>query len=325
MLRRRDALILLASTALSSQAIPSRSEDWPERPLRIVVPFPAGGSADLTARLLAEDLRTHLRQNVIVENKPGAGGNLAAAEIARSSPDGNSVLIGTTGTHVFNQFIYRNPGFDAIKDFAPLGVMWSAPNVCVIHSSLSARTFDELVNFARAHPGSLSYGTSGIGVATHLCGELFQRNIGATLVHVPYRGQAQAITDLISGRIHMMFPIVPDILPHLHTPEIRALAITSAQRTLLLPDTPTVEELGHPDLVFSTWLGAFARNGTSPAIIDRLVKLIATTVESAEYRRRLAELGLESEPIFGDDFHAKGADEQRKWAKLIAEIGLKID
>ncbi len=325
MLCRRDILVLLAGTAISLPSNTCNSQDGPDRPLRIVVPFPAGGSADLTARLLAEDIRNHHRQSVIVENKPGAGGNLAAAEVARSNPDGTSILIGTTGTHVFNQFIYRNPGFDAMKDFSPLGVLWSSPNICVIHSSLAVQTFAELVSFARANPGILSYGTSGVGVATHLCGELFQRITRTALVQVPYRGQAQAITDLISGRIQVMFPIVPDILPHLHNPQIKALAITSARRTSLLPDIPIVVELGFADLVFSTWLGAFARTGTPPAIIDRSVESIATMVESAEYRRRLAELGLEAEPLFRNDFQAKIADEQQKWRKLIADIGVRID
>jgi tripartite-type tricarboxylate transporter receptor subunit TctC len=324
-LNRRRLIQLLAAAASPLTAGSSRAQDWPTRPLRLIVPFPAGGSADLSGRLLAEGLRQKLGQPVIVENKPGAGGNLAAAETARSQGDGYTVFVGTTGTHVFNQFIYRHPGFDAVKDFAPLGTMWSASNVCVVNPSLPVHSLAELVDYARANPGKLSFGTSGVGVATHLSGELFQKETGTKLVHVPYRGQAPALTDLMSGRIQVMFPIVPDVLAHVQSGAVRALAITTAKRQQILKDVPTVVEAGFPTLVFSTWVGAFVRTGTSAAIVDRLAAAMKAAVDSPEYRKPLTDLGIEVDPIFQADFQRQIAEEQSRWGKLIAEIGIKID
>ena len=199
-------------------------------------PFPAGGSADLSARLLAEHLKAGLGHPVVVENKPGAGGNLAAAEAARAQADGHTLFIGTNGTQTINQSLYRHLVFDPATDFVAIGMMWSAPHLLVVHPTIPARSLEAFIAYARAHPGELSYGSSGIGSSTHLFGEMFKARTGVDMVHVPYRGQGPALDDLIGGRLAVMFPIVPDVLAAIRGDQVRALALASNSASEILPD-----------------------------------------------------------------------------------------
>ena len=228
----RRRLIFRFAAAAQAAAVPGLAQPasntlWPTRAIIIVVPFPAGGSADLSARLLAEHLKTAFGQPVVVENKPGAGGNLAAAEVARAPADGHTLFIGTNGTQTINQSLYRQLPYDPVADFAAIGMMWSAPHLAAVNPAVPAQSLDAFIAYARAHPGELSYGSSGIGSSTHLFGELFKARTGISMVHVPYRGQGAALEDLIGGRIAAMFPIVPDVIASLRGGQVRALALAT--------------------------------------------------------------------------------------------------
>jgi tripartite-type tricarboxylate transporter receptor subunit TctC len=229
LLARRGLILGGAAAVANAAAVPSRadpsSNTWPSKTIAILVPFPAGGSADLSARLLAEHLKTVLGHPVVVENKPGAGGNIAAAEAARAQGDGHTLFIGTNGTQTINQSLYRHLTYDPATDFTAIGMMWSAPHLVVIHPAIPARSLDAFITYVRARPGELSFGSSGIGSSTHLFGEMFKARTGLDMTHVPYRGQGAALEDLIGGRIAAMFPIVPDVIAAMRADQVRALRL----------------------------------------------------------------------------------------------------
>src|SRR5215475_13501465 len=252
----------------SQRAEPS-SNTWPSKTIAILVPFPAGGSADLSARLLAEHFKNVLGQAVVVENRPGAGGNIAAAEAARAQGDGHTLFIGTNGTQTINQSLYRHLSYDPATDFTAIGMMWSAPHLVVVHPAIPAPSLDSFVTYARARPGELSYGSSGIGSSTHLFGEMFKARTGIEMVHVPYRGQAAALEDLIAGRIAVMFPIVPDVIGSMRANQVSALAVAANSATAILPDIPPMPRLGYVDLIASAWVALYAPAATAASIVER--------------------------------------------------------
>lgn len=325
MLNRRHCLALLggAGAALANGAVSAQA--WPSRPVRIVVPFPAGGSADVSARMIGEAFREALGQGMVIENKLGAGGNLAAADAARSAADGYTLFVGTNGTQTINGSLYRRPGFDAAKDFTPIGLVWESPNLLVISKDLPVRTLAELVSYAKAQPDKVSYGSSGIGSPTHLAAELFKARTGAPMTHVPYRGQGPAITDLVSGQLQVMFPLVPDVLAHLQSGAVRALAVAAPTRSPILPEIATMAEAGAPGVVASAWIGLFAPAGLSQPIEKRLTQELGTIVAQPGFIQRLRDIGVVVQPLFGEAFVAKMADERSHWGKLIADLGVKID
>jgi tripartite-type tricarboxylate transporter receptor subunit TctC len=277
-LARRRLILGCAAAAANAAAVPgwadpasntssnTSSDTWPSKTVAILVPFPAGGSADLSARLLAEHLKTVLGQPVVVENKPGAGGNLAGAEAARAQGEGHTLFIGTNGTQTINQSLYRHLSYDPAADFTAIGMMWSAPHLVVVHPAIPARSLDSFIAYARARPGELSYGSSGIGSSTHLFGEMFKARTGIDMVHVPYRGQAQALEDLIGSRIAAMFPIVPDVIAAIRADQVRALVLGANSASAILPDVPPMPQLGYPDLILG--LGRALRSG-SDSCADR--------------------------------------------------------
>lgn len=325
MLNRRHCLALLggAGAALANGAVSAQA--WPSRPVRIVVPFPAGGSADVSARMIGEAFREALGQGMVIENKLGAGGNLAAADAARSAADGYTLFVGTNGTQTINSSLYRRPGFDAAKDFTPIGLVWESPNLLVVSKDLPVRTLAELVSYAKAQPDKVSYGSSGIGSPTHLAAELFKARTGAPMTHVPYRGQAPAITDLVSGQLQVMFPLVPDVLAHLQSGAVRALAVAAPTRSPILPEIATMAEAGAPGVVASAWIGLFAPAGLPQPIEKRLTQELGTIVAQPGFIQRLRDIGGVVQPLFGDAFVAKMADERSHWGKLIADLAVKID
>jgi len=249
LLARRRLILGGAAAVANAAAAPSRadpsSNTWPSKTIAILVPFPAGGSADLSARLLAEHLKTVLGQPVVVENKPGAGGNIAAAEAARAQGDGHTLFVGTNGTQTINQSLYRHLAYDPAADFTAIGMMWSAPHLIVVHPAIPARSLDTFITYVRAHPGELSFGSSGIGSSTHLFGEMFKARAGLDMIHVPYRGQGAALEDLIGGRIAAMFPIVPDVIAAMRADQVRALALAANSASGILPDVPLTPHLGY--------------------------------------------------------------------------------
>ncbi len=328
-LARRHLIFGCAAAATSAAAVPSWAEPssniWPSKTIVILVPFPAGGSADLSARLLAEHLKTVFGQPVVVENKPGAGGNLAAAEAARAQGDGHTLFIGTNGTQTINQSLYRHLSYDPAVDFAAIGMMWSAPHLVVVHPAIPARSLDSFIAYARARPGALSYGSSGIGSSTHLFGEMFKARTGIDMVHVPYRGQAQALEDLIGGRIAAMFPIAPDVRASTRADQVRALALASNSASEMLPDVPRMPQLGYPDLIASAWVALYAPAPTPASIIERLRAQLDALLGSSAFVERMKQVGIEVEPMRLDEFAAFSRQERLRWAELIESLKLQIE
>ena len=332
-LARRRLILGCAAAAANTAAVPiwaepasnTSSNNWPSKTIAIVVPFPAGGSADLSARLLAEHLKTVLGQPVVVENKPGAGGNLAAAEAARAQGDGHTLFIGTNGTQTINQSLYRHLSYNPATDFTAIGMMWSAPHLVVIHPAIPARSLDSFIAYARARPGELSYGSSGIGSSTHLFGEMLKARTGIDIVHVPYRGQAAALEDLIGGRIAAMFPIVPDVIAAVDADQVRTLALAANSASGILPDVPRMPALGYSDLIASAWVALYAPAPTPASIVERLRAQLDALLGSDAFVERMKQVGVEVVRERLDEFVAFAQQERGRWAKLIESLKLQIE
>jgi tripartite-type tricarboxylate transporter receptor subunit TctC len=320
--RRR---LLLGFAAARVPAVPALAQNGPGQTILILVPFPAGGSADLSARLLAEHLKSAFGQPVVVENKPGAGGNLAAAEAARAQADGQTLFIGTNGTQTINQSLYRQLPYDPVADFAAIGKMWSAPHLVVVHPAVPAQTLDAFIADARSHPGELSYGSSGIGSSTHLFGALFNARTGIDMVHVPYRGQGPALEDLIGGRIQAMFPIVPDVVAAIRADRVRALALAASSRSAILPGVPLLPQLGYPDLVASAWVALYVPAHTPAAVIEKLRAALDALLASGVFVERMKQVGMEVSRVRPDEFAAFTQQERSRWAKVIHTLNLQIE
>ena len=333
MLARRHLLVGSAAAAATAVAVPGRAQpsstpaatSWPSKTIAILVPFPAGGSADLSARLLAEHLKIVFGQAVVVENKPGAGGNLAAAEAARAQGDGHTLFIGTNGTQTINQSLYRHLSYDPAADFAAIGMMWSAPHLVVVHPAMPARSLDGFVDYARTHPGELSYGSSGLGSSTHLFGEMVKARVGIDMVHVPYRGQAAALEDLIGGRIAAMFPIVPDVVASIRAGQVRALALAANTASEILPDVPPLPQIGYPDLVAAAWVALYAPAATATSIVERLRAELDAFLGSSAFVERMKQIGIEVDRMPLDAFVGFAQQERVRWAKLIERLKLQIE
>jgi tripartite-type tricarboxylate transporter receptor subunit TctC len=321
--RRRFLFTFLAATAACAD--PALAQSWPGRTIRILVPFPPGGSADLSARLLAEHLKSSLAQSVLVESKPGAGGNLAAAEAARAEPDGYTLFIGTNGTQTINQSLYRNLSYDPAADFAAVAMMWQTPHLLAVHPSVPADSLAAFIAYARSNSGKLSYGSSGVGSSTHLFGEMFKARTGVDLVHVPYRGQGPALNDLMGGQIQAMFPIVPDVIAHIRTNKVRAIALAAERPSQVLPGVPLMPELGLPDLVASAWVGLYVPARTPPDVVARLRAEVRALLADAAFIDRMKQVGIEIRAMDEREFEAFTARERARWAKIIDELKVKID
>ena len=329
LLARRRLILGGAAAVANAAAAPSRadpsSNTWPSKTIAILVPFPAGGSADLSARLLAEHLKTVLGQPVVVENKPGAGGNIAAAEAARAQGDGHTLFVGTNGTQTINQSLYRHLAYDPAADFTAIGMMWSAPHLIVVHPAIPARSLDTFITYVRAHPGELSFGSSGIGSSTHLFGEMFKARAGLDMIHVPYRGQGAALEDLIGGRIAAMFPIVPDVIAPMRADQVRALALAANSASGILPDVPLTPHLGYPDLITSAWVALYVPALTPAPIIERLRAQLDALLVSYAFVERMKQVGIEVERRRLDEFVDFAQQERDRWAKVIASLKLQIE
>ena len=329
LLARRRLILGGAAAVANAAAAPSRadpsSNTWPTKTIAILVPFPAEGSADLSARLLAEHLKTVLGQPVVVENKPGAGGNIAAAEAARAQGDGHTLFVGTNGTQTINQSLYRHLAYDPATDFTAIGMMWSAPHLVVVHPAIPARSLDTFITYVRAHPGELSFGSSGIGSSTHLFGEMFKARAGLDMIHVPYRGQGAALEDLIGGRIAAMFPIVPDVIASMRADQVRALALAANSASGILPDVPLTPHLGYPDLIASAWVALYVPALTPAPIIERLRAQLDALLVSYAFVERMKQVGIEVERRRLDEFVDFAQQERDRWAKVIASLKLQIE
>ena len=311
------SLALVASWA-SAQA-------YPVKPIRIVVPFPPGGATDILARDVAQKLTEAWGQQVIVDNRPGAGGNIGSELVAHSAPDGYTLEMGTVGTHAINASLYAKMPYDHVKDFAPVILVAGVPNVLVVNNAVPANSVAELIAYAKANPGKLNFASSGNGTSIHLSGELFKVMAGVQMTHIPYKGSAPALQDLLGGQVQLMFDNLPPSLPQIKAGKVRALAVTSLTRAPALPDVPTVAESGLPGFEASSWFGILAPAGTPPAIVAKLNAEIAKWLATPEAKEKLAKQGANAAGGTPEDFAKHIAAETAKWAKVVKESGAKID
>ena len=298
---------------------------WPDRPVRVVVPYPPGGSNDIVARLLCEALRADTGQPWIVENRSGGGGNVGADAVAKAAPDGGTLLLTAPGPLTINNALFRSMPFDAARDFAPLALVASVPIVLMVGPEVPAGSVAELVALARSKPGQVSFGSSGNGSTNHLAGELFRRMAGLDMVHVPYRGAAPATTGLMAGQIQMLFDNLPAVLPQLRDGRVKALAVAGAGRAAALPELPTVAEAGLPGFAADAWFGLAGPAALPPAVQARAVDLTRSALAEAGLRAKLASVGAEPGALFGAEFAAFLAKERTTWGKVIEASGARAD
>ena len=315
--------ILLALIGLVSAGLVS-AQSYPARQVRIVVPFPPGGTSDILARTIGTRLAAPLGQPVVVENRPGAGGNIAADHVAKSAPDGYTLIMGTSSLAI-SQSLYSKLTYNLLQDFAPITQAVNYTNLLVVHPSAGVKSVDELLKLARAKPGSLSYGTAGNGTPPHMTGELFKAYTSVNIVHIPYKGGAPAIADLIAGQIPMMFDNVPPLLPHVRAGKIQALAVTSLARIAVLPDVPTLHELGLKDFDAVGWNGLLAPAGTPRDIVARLNTEVVRVLRIPEVRDQLTSQGADIVGNSPEQFAAWIRAEVKKWAEVVKVSGAKID
>ena len=298
---------------------------WPDQPLRLVVPFPPGGAADTTARGLAARLGRELGQQVVIENRGGAGGTLAVEQVARAPADGNVMLFATMGTHVINPAIYPQLRYDPVKDFAPVTLTHLTPRVLVVGPSVKARSAQELLAHARANPGRLTYGSAGNGSTSHLSGALFESLGQAQLVHIPYKGSAPLLTDVLAGRIDMTFDSLVVYDEHIRSGRVKALAVTSKSRIGALPNVPTMQEVGLAGYDVSNWVGIMVPAGTPAAVIARLHAAAVKSTSDPELRRQWVAIGIEPMMSTPQEFANLIRDEMPKWARIVKASGARLE
>jgi tripartite-type tricarboxylate transporter receptor subunit TctC len=315
--------VLKGLLALAAGAGSAAAQAWPTRPLRLVVPFSAGaGILDIMARLISQRLSAALGQQVVVDNKPGAGGNVGAEIVAKAQPDGYTLLIAGPALAV-SPYLYAHLDFDPLGDFAGVTMINSAPLLLVVHPSLPFKSVPELIAYAKANPGKLNYGSGGVGATPYLAVELLKSMAGFDAVHVPYKGGAPALADLVAGQISFMIENVPGTLPFVKDGKLRALAITSRERSALVPDLPTMIEAGVPGYEMVGWNGIFMPKGTDPKIVERVQGELATILRSADLREQFAKLGAEAVGNSPAAFTAFYREESARWGKIIRDRGIK--
>ena len=300
------------------------AQDWPDHAIRMIVPFPAGGSADPLARLLGQAISKHLAQPIVVDNRPGAGGNIGTEFAAKSAPDGYTFLM-TPSSFASQPSLYSKLTWDPVRDFAPVALIATTPNILVVNMAVPAHSVQELVALAKAQPGRLSYASGGVGATNHLAGELFKRMTGTDIVHIPYRGNPLAVVDVMSGQVTMMFDFMITSLPHVKEGKLRALAVTGSKRSPQVPDLPTVAEAGVPGYEASTWFAVMAPAGTPQPMIATLNSEFNAALKQPDIKARLTELG--AEPLGGtpDDAAKLLKSEIGKWADVIKAAHIQIE
>jgi tripartite-type tricarboxylate transporter receptor subunit TctC len=316
----RGWFVLLAAAI----AFPGAAQNYPSRPVRLIVGFAPGGGVDINARMLAPKLTEYLGQQVVVENVPGAGTNIANERVARAAPDGYMLLI-NTATVAINMSLYRNLPFDTLRDFAPVSVFSESPNVLVVNAKLAAQNVKELVAMARSAPGKLNYSSAGVGTTQHLAAELFKLRTGTFIVHIPYKGTAPSMTALIAGEVDLSFANIPSIHGHLKSGRLRALAVTAARRDPQLPDVPTMKEAGVEGVEVVVWYGVFAPAGTPREIVQKLADGIVRATRDPEVRRRMLEQGAEPVGSTPEEFAKLLREEVARWAEVVKISGARAE
>jgi len=312
-------------TAFALMTVPATAQDYPNRPITLVVPFPPGGSTTIVARIVADKMSEALGQSIVVDNRAGAGGTIGSRAVARTAPDGYTILLGYTGTLAIGPTLYPNAGYDPRKDFTPIGRIGTAPNTLVVHPSVPVQSASELIAYAKANVGKVFYGSAGIGTVSHVCGEYFASAAGVKIAHIPYKGTGPAIIDLLGGHIPMAFAPVPATHENAKNGKLRMLAVTSAARSTLLPDVPTISETALPGFEAVLRYGFVAPPGTPPAIVARLNAALNTALASPDVRARLAVDGAEPLPSTPEEYGADIDREETQWSKVVRESGAKAE
>jgi tripartite-type tricarboxylate transporter receptor subunit TctC len=315
----------LAFAALLALAGGADAQSYPVKPIRFIAPFAAGGALDTLTRTIAGRMQESWGQPVVVENRTGAGGNIGADIVAKAAPDGYTLVMGTIATHAINVSLYEKMPYDAVKDFAPVTIAASINNSLSLHPSVPAKNVQELVAYAKANPGKLTFGSAGSGTSQHLAGELFKTMAGVDMVHIPYKGGAPAMIDLLAGQISMTFGDIPTALPHIRAGKLRSLAVTAAKRSPLLPDVPTIAEQGLPGFDVSAWFGVFTTAGTPRPVVNQLNAEIVRILNLPDVREKLMGIGMEPVTNSPDEFAAFVKSEIAKWARVVKASGAKAN
>jgi tripartite-type tricarboxylate transporter receptor subunit TctC len=300
------------------------AQNYPNKPIRIVVGYAPGGTTDIIARIIAARLTDTMHQPVIVENRPGAGGNIGADFVAKAAPDGYTLQLGTAGNMTVNPSIYKNMTFDTVRDFQPVSLIASLPNLMVVNPKVPAKTVQEFVAWAKRQSGKVFFASSGTGNTPHMTAELFNLATGLSMIHVPYKGSGPALTDLIGGTgVQVMFDNMPSAIGHVHSGALRAIAVTSPKRVQSEPDIPTVSESGYPDFQVVTWFGLFAPAGTPKPIVDRLNREVAEAINTPAIKKKLTDLGAEPVANSPSEFAELVKSDRERWAKVVKAADIK--
>lgn len=298
---------------------------YPTKPIRMICPFPPGGTTDVVARLVAQKLTEAWKEQVIVDNRAGAGGIIGTEMAAKAAADGYTVLLGSITTHAVNPALYKKLNFDPVKDFTPVTLVVSSPQLLAVHPSVAAKSVKDLIALAKAKPGQLNYGSAGVGTSPHLTFELFKSMAGIEAVHVPYKGTGPAITELVGGQVQMMITGVVALMPHVKSGKLRGLAVTSAKRVAALPDLPTVAESGVPKFDVSSWFGVFLPAGVPKPILTKMNGEIRRIVDIPDVRQKLVSQGADPETNTPEEFAAYVKSEMAKWGKVVRDTGARAD
>lgn len=321
-MRLRHALVMLLAALASASVL---AQDWPTKPIRLIVSVPPGGLLDTTARIISDRLSARLGQPVVVDNRPGATGNIGTEAVARAAPDGYTLLVGFDGTLAINPHVFSKIPFDTLRDFAPITKIGDAILLLIAHPAVPASNLKELLAYGKAKPGALAYGTSGIGGTPHLAAELLKQRTGLEMTHIPYKGGGQAIADLIGGSVPLLYTAVASAQQHVKSGKVRALAVSSAKRTAALPEVPTFIESGVAGFEVSSWVGLLAPANTPPAIIERLQRETAAVLAMPEVRERFAALGIEPVGNTAGEFAKQIRADHERWGQVVKQSGIKLD
>jgi tripartite-type tricarboxylate transporter receptor subunit TctC len=320
----RIAVTTMALGAVAGVQAQSVAQAFPNKPIRIVVTFTSGGAPDIIARLLGERFTAAWGQPVIIDNKPGSGGNIGADFVAKAAPDGYTLVVGTVGTHSINGALYAKMPYDMVKDFSPVSLVATTPNMLVVNNDVPARTVKELIDLGK-HEGKMSFASSGSGTSIHVSGELFKSMTGIDMTHIPYKGRASARPDLLGGRVTMMFDNMPSSLPLVREGKLRALGVTSLTRAAAAPDIPTIAESGLPGFEAVSWFAVFAPAGTPKPVVDKIQAEISRILKTPDVAKRLTDIGLEPVGSTAEELAAYQRSEITKWAKVVKDSGASAE
>jgi tripartite-type tricarboxylate transporter receptor subunit TctC len=323
-LPNRRQIISLAAAAMSLPAL-AQTSSFPQKPVRIVVPYTTGGSNDVIARLLAQQLQEAWGQPVVVENKPGAAGNIGSSDIAKSAPDGHSLLLTNINIVSMNPGLIANMPFDPQKDFAPISLLGTTALALVVHPSVAANNVRELIDLARKEPGRLNYASSGNGSPQHMSAEMFKAMTKTSLAHIPYKGAAPAVNDLLAGQVQVTVGVVNQLMPHIRAGKLKALGVTSRKRLAQMPDVPTLDEAGVPGYESEIWLGLAAPAATPPAIIEQINQAVRKAMATADVVSKLQAQGIDVLVSSPDQMRQRGLEDLKRWGDIIRTAGIKVD